>query len=661
MLFEVYDLQYASPATISRCGMVYVDPKDLSWQPYLWKWLNTRENEAELVELRKLCDKYLEKCIDYVCEGIEDKALMIVVEPPKCVTPMSNLAMISQLCVMLQSMLTEERAIVDPGVLEAVFLYAMTWSLGGALVTSGRLLFDKFLKKLSGLTVGTGDEAQAGSLPGSLPTLHEYMFDFENRRWRPWSSEVPEYVPPPDRKFSSIVVPTSDTVRSTFLLDSVVSVKSAVLFVGDSGTAKTTVVANYLLSQNPAKIASLGINFSSRTSSWDVQVAIEASIEKRTKDVFGPPTGKRLLVFVDDLNMPKVDTYGTQQPIALLKIIIDKGFMYDRGKDLTIKYLKDMTFVAAMVPGRNPVDPRFIRLFNTFCIAFPPDSSIILIYSTILESFFNEGAFAKEFQGDEFAGKLANCAMAVFNAITLALPPTPAKFHYIFNLRDLSRITEGVMLCTPDKFTTTEQVVRLLRHETLRIFYDRLVGESDKEFVSKTIADSFQQTFPDETQVAMADPCIFGDFLLVNDLREAANSGGGGDMVRLYEDMSDYGKIKPVLMEVLENYNMANKVMNLVLFDDCLDHLVRVHRLMRMPRGNALLVGVGGSGKQSITRLAAYTAGADVFTITLTRGYNEVLFREDLKALYGMLATQSVAFFFSDAHVAEEGFLEVCA
>ena len=80
---------------------------------------------------------------------------------------------------------------------------------------------------------------------------------------------------------------------------------------------------------------------------------------------------------------------------------------------------------------------------------------------------------------------------------------------------------------------------------------------------------------------------------------------------------------------------------------------------MRLKRGNALLVGVGGSGKQSITRLAAYTAGADVFTITLTRGYNEQLFRDDLKTLYGMLATSPVAFFFSDAHVAEEGFLEL--
>jgi len=659
MLFEVYDLQYASPATISRCGMVYVDPKDISWMPFLWRWLNAR-SEAEQGVLRPLCDKYFNanaNCIDFVMEGIEDKALMTIVEPPKMVTPMTDLALMTQFTVMLNSMLTEERNITDPQVVEAAVLLAITWSLGGALVASGRKQFDAFVKKVCGLTVGSGDEAQVGSLPGSLPTLHDYTFDFEAKRWKPWSSEVPPYEPPADGKFASIMVPTLDTVRSTWLLDSIISVKGACLFVGESGTAKTTVVSKYLGSRNPDAFTTLGINFSSRTSSMDVQIAIESAIEKRTKDTFGPPAGKKLIVFVDDLNMPKVDTYGTQQPNALLKLVMDKGFLYDRGKDLTIKYIKDMLYVAAMVPGRNDVDPRFVRLFNTFCITFPPEESIKRIYATILQAFFDSGAFDGALKGD-FSDKITNCSMEIFNAIVEKLPPTPAKFHYIFNLRDLSRITEGVMMATPDKFPDTTSVVRLLRNEILRIFFDRLVGDADREFVSGKIEEAFKSNFGGEADAALVEPILFGDFLLYNEIEEEKNAGGT-ELVRLYEDMTDYNKIKPVLNEVLEKYNMANKAMNLVLFEDCLGHLVRVHRLMRMPRGNALLVGVGGSGKQSITRLAAYTAEASVFTITLTRGYNEALFRDDIKSLYSMLSGGHVAFFFSDAHVAEEGFLEL--
>ena len=61
-----------------------------------------------------------------------------------------------------------------------------------------------------------------------------------------------------------------------------------------------------------------------------------------------PSTGKQLLVFIDDMNMPQVDTYGTQQPIALLKLLLEKGGMFDRGKDLNWKMFKDVQFIAAM-------------------------------------------------------------------------------------------------------------------------------------------------------------------------------------------------------------------------------------------------------------------------------------------------------------------------
>ncbi len=81
--------------------------------------------------------------------------------------------------------------------------------------------------------------------------------------------------------------------------------------------------------------------------------------------------------------------------------------------------------------------------------------------------------------------------------------------------------------------------------------------------------------------------------------------------------------------------------MNLVLFDDALEHLTRIHRVIRMDQGHALLVGVGGSGRQSLARLGAFAAGCEVFEITLSRGYGEEELREDLKALYNKLGIEN--------------------
>lgn len=70
--------------------------------------------------------------------------------------------------------------------------------------------------------------------------------------------------------------------------------------------------------------------------------------------------------------------------------------------------------------------------------------------------------------------------------------------------------------------------------------------------------------------------------------------------------------LRTVPQEILEEYNESNTRMDLVLFDDALEHLTRVHRIIRLDRGHALLVGVGGSGKQSLAKLAAFTAGYEV-------------------------------------------------
>ena len=349
MLFEVGDLQYASPATVSRCGMVYVDPKNLGYKPYWEKWTGTREKKEERECLKRLFDKYVPQAIDMIIDGIidgkiGDKLRMIIFQ--------SSLNMVVQLGYMLQSLLLpyeNAKEPMDDTLLECVFLQALYWSLGAPLIEEGRIIFDKQIKYWSAMpSIEEKDFAKAGEIPIGQATLFEYFLDIELQRWKPWKSLVPAYIHDPARKYNEILVPTIDTTRTDWLLNLMYSVKRPTLLVGESGTSKTATTLNFLRKLNVDINVVLNVNFSSRTTSMDVQRTLEASVEKRTRDSFGPPPGKKLIVFIDDMNMPRVDEYGTQQPIALLKLLLEKGGMYDRGKDMNWKLFKDIVFFASM-------------------------------------------------------------------------------------------------------------------------------------------------------------------------------------------------------------------------------------------------------------------------------------------------------------------------
>ncbi|KAI8847268.1 dynein heavy chain and region D6 of dynein motor-domain-containing protein [Chytridium lagenaria] len=597
LLFEVGDLQYASPATVSRCGMVYMDPKNLGYKPFFHNYVPAA---VDLV-------------IEGVFEGFGGDAL-------KRVIPITPLAMISQLCALLEMQLVEPKQSTQEAIIEGIFVQSIIWSIGASLLEEDRTKFSDAIKKTSELPlVHTAAPIVLGQLPGSEKSLYDYHFDATELQWISWSHYVPQYEHNRAVSFHEILVPTMDT--------------RPVLFVGEVGTSKTVTVQNFLRQLPSEKNLLLNINFSSRTTSLDVQRNLEVNVEKRTKDTYGPAAGKRLIVFVDDLNMPSKDTYGTQQPIALLKLLLERGGLYDRGKELSWKFLKDVQFIGSMgTPGggRNEIDPRFASLFNVFNVTFPKEQSLLRIYSSIIEghtSVFNE-------EIKTVAKKLTPVTLKLYSEVVKNLMPTPSKFHYIFNLRDISRT-----ICKASG-----------RNEALRVFFDRLVTDQDRDYVNKLINRLVLDNFEADEEYVTKMPILFGDF------RHAMHE----ETARLYEDLLDFTAVRPIFQEILEEYNDRFNKMNLVLFEDALDHLTRLHRVVRMKRGHALLVGVGGSGKQSLTRLASFAAGFKVFEIVLTRGYGEAEFRESLKGLYSQLASGvKTVFLFTDAHVVQEGFLEL--
>ncbi|XP_050294970.1 dynein axonemal heavy chain 10 [Anthonomus grandis grandis] len=688
LLFEVGDLQYASPATVSRAGMVYVDPKNLGYQPFWDRWVNSRNHEPERSAFSEFYDKIVPDLMAYVMEGTLGNKQ---VNPLKTVIPQTGLNMITQLCHMIDAIYPQPEEDtrdpeepVDTDLINAIFVTSLYNSVGATLIDTCRLEFDEYMKsQISMLATNDTPENKCDliHMPMAFPTFYDYFLDVKEKVWVAWDWLVPEYIHEKDQRFSQILVPTVDTVRVTYILQLMNKIKRPIVLVGDTGTSKTAIIQDFLRHLDPEVFILLNINFSSRTSSMDVQMNLESSVEKRTKEIYGPPMGKKLICFIDDMNMPQVDDYGTQQPIALLKLLFEKGGMYDRGKDLNWKVLKDISYFAAMGiagGGRNEVDPRFISMFTVMNLVFPTTNTLHHIYSSILSGHLS--SFAEELQ---IAPVLLTMTLNLYNNLIIHLPPTPSKFHYIFNMRDLSRITAGLCKITPKFFQTLPQIVRVWRNEFTRVFCDRLINTEDQKYVRNELVEQIKKYFPKVTKAetpktdvddddfqfepdapveeaqeeqadileySMRDPLLFGDY------RNAVNEGEARD----YEDLLDYDAVYFLFQEIIELYNERKEKLNIVLFNDALEHLTRVHRGLRLERGHVMLVGVGGSGKSSLTRLAAFTAECDVFSIVLCRGYNEIMFKDDLKKLYSQLGIDKkpTVFFFTAAQIVEEGFLE---
>lgn len=104
--------------------------------------------------------------------------------------------------------------------------------------------------------------------------------------------------------------------------------------------------------------------------------------------------------------------------------------------------------------------------------------------------------------------------------------------------------------------------------------------------------------------------------------------------VRLYEEIKDKAKLTKVLNGMLDDYNLGNSnKMNLVFFDDAIEHILRIARVLRQPRGNIMLIGVGGSGKQSLTRLSSHMLDIQCKQIEITKNFGPAQFKDFMKEL----------------------------
>ena len=675
LVFEVENLKNASPATVSRCGIVFLSEPDLGWTPLVESWIKRRISSQkapvtgrseEAAATKRMFEKYL-----------NEKGTNVMVHLTKVLkfVPVMqfNVALqILNLLTLLTAMLNEySDGDLNAVEFERLFLYCLAWSIGGLIDQSNRRAFHEYLASL-GAPLPQVTEGE---------TLYEYGFDTNVKNWVKW--QPVQWAGKATGSFASLLIPTLDSTRAEYLISRIFTIKNndefnskQVLIVGAPGTAKTSTILMYTQYKLPDNTIMKKLNFSSATQPKMFQDIIDDSLEKGVGRNFYPPGKKTMLVFIDDISMPFVNTWGDQVTLEIVRQLIEERGYYFLEKDKIgdFKKIENLVFIAAMghpTGGRNDIPNRLKRQFFTFNMILPSKESIDNIYLVIINV-----TFGKSFTDavTKTASMLTRSTLELWEKVQYRFKPTPSQFHYLFNMRELSRVFQGIIECVKTKEgkevikyaknigTLKPEVflVGLWKHECERVFEDKLTTKDNKEEFKNFLRDVTENVFGSEFEDQLTEGLLFCDFQRKDKLNEEGEIEE--EAPKVYEAIKSIPVIKKRIEKFLENYNADSKgkTMNLVLFDDAIRHLLRISRVIQMDRGNMLLVGVGGSGKQSLTRLAAYIGKHICYQITLTKTYNQRALFEDLLQLYKWSGHEGkkTTFILTDSEIKQEYFLE---
>lgn len=343
---------------------------------------------------------------------------------------------------------------VDKKVFELYFVYALAWAFAGLFETEDRARFHKEILEKAGAPLPAISAARQQT---DKETIFDYCVNYETKGWKLW--EVPEWTPPKRLIFSQLLIPTSDSIRADFIMDKIANLPlirhkgrhehglKNTLLVGGSGTAKTSVAIIFSNKFDSDKMLFKRINFSSATQPRNFQDSIESEIERKQARIYVPPNNKELTVFLDDLSMPFVNNWGDQVTLEITRQLIDhKGFYFlEKDSRGIFKQIDNLQFLGAMNHpggGRNDIPNRLKRQFFSINMTPPSNKSVGDIYGSVLGALIT----AKRYSQDVVNMKtlLIEATIGVWEAVGKRLLPTPAKFHYLFNIRELARVFAGI-------------------------------------------------------------------------------------------------------------------------------------------------------------------------------------------------------------------------
>ncbi|OAV97838.1 hypothetical protein PTTG_07292 [Puccinia triticina 1-1 BBBD Race 1] len=438
------------------------------------------------------------------------------------------------------------------------------------------------------------------------PSLIDYDVPVASGDWEPWKNAVPVVdIDTHQVTSSEVVIPTLDTVRHEDVLYLWLSEHKPLMLCGPPGSGKTMTLFSALRKLPDMDV--VGLNFSSATTPELVLKTFDQHCEyKKTPNgvVLAPvQIGKWIVVFCDEINLPAADKYGTQKVILLLRQLVE-GSGFWRPSDKAWIRLKQIQFVGACNPPTNPgrvvLPQRFLRHAPLVMVDYPGEASLKQIYGT-----FNRAALK-----------------VVPNLQGHAEPLTSAMVKFY--------------LASQKRFTSNNQAHYIYSPH-------QLVSEDEKRWTDEQIDAIAIQHFPSIDQSeALARPILFSNWTSKHCISV------------------DRDQLRDCLKARLRVFYEEELDVPLVLFNDVLNHVLRINRVFHQVQGHLLLIGVSGSGKTTLSRFVAWMNGLSVFQIKVHNKYTADDLDDDLRNVLRRSGCEAekICFIMDKSNVLDSGFLE---
>jgi dynein heavy chain 1, cytosolic len=660
IMFEVETLIYATLATVSRCGMVWFSEDTVTPMMMVENYLDTLRKVAieDLDEDAVATGQTAAKALAiqaHVADLLQaylstDNFILTALEHAEAYNHIMEFTIARVLNTLFSLLNKSVRDIIeyntqhadfplDPEQIESFvskkLLLALVWSLTGDCPLVDRKNFGNYVAGLS--TFGS-------PIVDGSSSLIDFDVTLPKADWASWQNQVPTIeVNTHSITQTDVVIPTLDTVRHEDVLYSWLAEHKPLLLCGPPGSGKTMTLFSALRKLPNMEV--VGLNFSSATTPDLLIKTFEQYCEykKTLNGVILSPTqiGRWLVLFCDEINLPAPDKYGTQRAISFLRQLVEQNGFW-RTSDKTWVTLDRIQFVGACNPptdaGRTPMGARFLRHAPVIMVDYPGERSLQQIYGTF------STAVLKIIPSLRGYSEALTKAMVQFYIESQRRFTPKIQPHYVYSPRELTRWVRGIYeAIRPLETLSTEGLVRIWAHEALRLFQDRLVAEDERKWTDEAVRRIALECFPtvDESK-ALGSPILFSNWLSKN-----------------YSPV-DREQLREFVKARLKTFCEEEVDVPLILFNDVLEHVLRIDRVFRQPQGHLILIGVSGSGKTTLSRFVAWMNGLKVFQIKVHGKYSAEDFDDDLRDVLRRSGCkgEKICFIMDESNVLDSGFLE---